>query len=159
ARVIHILVYFISYFIPVVSAAQTLNISFEHLTSEDGLVSDRIADIDQDKFGFIWIATTDGLNRFDGRTFMVYHHNAKDSTTIPDDVINAICADSSGGLWVATNGGLCRYNFAEDDFHTIGTEKYQAEPSDPFRVYDVYCSRNGNIWFTTRHHLHVIRND
>src|SRR5262245_28551584 len=89
------------------SFAQTPQVSFEHYTSENGLSSDVVRDITQDKYGFLWIATTDGLNRFDGRTFIVYHHNVRDSFSIPDDVINSICGDSSGRVWIATNGGLC----------------------------------------------------
>jgi len=65
-----------------ICAAQQPQISFEHFTSENGISSDRITDITQDKFGFLWVATTDGLNRFDGRSFTVYHHDLKDSFSI-----------------------------------------------------------------------------
>jgi len=139
--------------------AQQPQILFEHYTRENGISSDRIEDIAQDKFGFLWIATTDGLNRFDGRSFTVYHHDVRDSFSIPDDVINALCADSAGRIWIATNGGLCYYNFSDDRFHNIPIQKYVAEPTDPFRVYDVVCSHGNDIWFLTRRHLHVLRRD
>ncbi|HYV93395.1 MAG TPA: two-component regulator propeller domain-containing protein [Chitinophagales bacterium] len=139
--------------------AQQLQILFEHFTSENGISSDRVEDITQDKFGFLWIATTDGLNRFDGRSFTVYHHDVRDSFSIPDDVINSLCADSSGRVWAATNGGLCYYDFSDDHFHNISIRKYAAEPTDPLRVYDIACSQENNIWFLTRRHLHVLRTD
>ena len=54
------------------------NIHFNHLTSEDGLSTDRVVTILQDNQGFMWFGTFDGLNRYDGYQFKVYRHNSQD---------------------------------------------------------------------------------
>ena len=52
------------------------------LTSDDGLSQNRIYAILQDRRGFMWFATQDGLNRYDGNTFVVYQHNPDDPNTL-----------------------------------------------------------------------------
>jgi signal transduction histidine kinase/ligand-binding sensor domain-containing protein/DNA-binding response OmpR family regulator len=76
----------------------------------------------QDKEGFIWIGTEDGLNRFDGHTFKVYRKNPGDSTSLQSNIINCLYVDSKGVLWIGTYaGGLSRYNKEKDNFYTYTT--------------------------------------
>jgi ligand-binding sensor domain-containing protein len=56
-----------------------LDLKFTHLTTDDGLSQNNIFAIVQDRQGFMWFATRDGLNRYDGNTFVVYKHNPDDS--------------------------------------------------------------------------------
>ena len=63
------------------------NIKFEHLTTENGLSHAQVGSIIQDKQGFMWFGTFDGLNKFDGYNFTVYRHNSKDSTSIINNMI------------------------------------------------------------------------
>ena len=60
----------------------------------------------QERSGFIWIGTQEGLNRYDGKTFTVYRHNPQDANTLSHDVIRDIIEDEQGNLWVATFKGL-----------------------------------------------------
>ncbi|HZV43103.1 MAG TPA: hypothetical protein VFF90_01420, partial [Saprospiraceae bacterium] len=78
--------------------AQRSSISFEHFTSEQGL-SAPATRIEQDHYGFIWLGTTDGLNRFDGRNFIVYRNIAGDSTSLSNNIINNLCIDHLGHVW------------------------------------------------------------
>src|SRR5688572_1267431 len=88
---------------PVFLHSQHANISFEHYDIEKGL-SAPVTRIAQDKFGFLWFGTTDGLNRFDGNRFIVYRNIPGDSTSIPSNIINALHVDKAGRVWAATNG-------------------------------------------------------
>ena len=63
---------------------------FTSLTIEDGLSQSMVKQIYKDKFGYIWIATQDGLNKYNGYEFNVYRNNIYDSTTISDNNISAI---------------------------------------------------------------------
>ena len=65
----HILTYIFSYLFLFSGIAQRVDIRFEHITITDGLSQVCVNDIIQDKEGFIWIATQDGLNKYDGYTF------------------------------------------------------------------------------------------
>ncbi len=140
------------FFISNLIVAQQDNISFEHFTNENGL-SSPVTNITQDRYGFIWLGTTDGLNRFDGRNFIVYRNIPGDTTSLANNIINAICADSSGRVWVATNGGLCYYNYGDNAFHPIMFNE-TLEKIDNHRVHAVTCAKDQSIWFATRTHLH-----
>jgi ligand-binding sensor domain-containing protein len=94
------------------SQAQGDQITFEHFGQDDGL-SAPVTRIAQDSLGFLWLGTTDGLNRFDGKKFVVYRNNAEDPHSLPNNIINDLRVDSLGRMWIATNGGLCYYHFAE----------------------------------------------
>jgi signal transduction histidine kinase/ligand-binding sensor domain-containing protein/DNA-binding response OmpR family regulator len=84
-----------------------------------GLSSNSQKCITQDKEGFIWIGTADGLNRFDGYSFKVYRKNPNDTTSLKSNIINCLFTDSYGNLWIGTySGGLSRYNKGKDNFYS-----------------------------------------
>ena len=80
-------------------------ISFNHLTVEDGLSQSSVTCIFQDKKGFMWFGTQDGLNRFDGYNFKVFKNDPTDSTSLSENFIFSIYEDSSGQLYVETRDG------------------------------------------------------
>jgi len=130
-------------------------IRFEHYTTTEGLSSVQIRAITQDKYGFIWIATSDGLNRYDGRQFTSYRHQAGDSNSLTNNIINSMVADSAGRLWIATNKGLCYYDFSENQFHAIDISKNNGEQSDRYRVFAVIAGKGMEIWYSTLTKLHL----
>ena len=74
---------FVCYFFSsVLSFAQNTSPIFDHLTTLNGLSSNKVNAILQDREGFYWVATTNGLNRYDGSRFKVYYANPNDSTTL-----------------------------------------------------------------------------
>ncbi|MBK9982824.1 MAG: hypothetical protein IPP15_10455 [Saprospiraceae bacterium] len=146
-----ITIYF-SCFVSLAVFAQHDNISFEHFTTENGL-SSPVTLIAQDHYGFLWFGTTDGLNRFDGRNFVVYRNIPGDTNSLTNNIINRLCIDSIGRVWVATNGGLCYYNFSDNAFHAIAFND-TIEKIDRHRVYAVTTAIDGGIWFATKTHLH-----
>ncbi len=109
--------------------------------------------IAQDHYGFLWLGTTDGLNRFDGRNFVVYRNIPGDTTSLTNNIINSLCIDNLGRVWVATNGGLCYYSFSDNAFHSIEFND-TIEKIDRHRVHVVNTAIDGGIWFATKTHLH-----
>jgi ligand-binding sensor domain-containing protein/signal transduction histidine kinase len=99
--------------------SQTNTLRFDHITTEQGLSQDIVVTIVQDRHGFMWFATEDGLNRYDGYSMKVYKHNPRDSTSVPSDMTMAMYVDLSGTLWIASSDGLCRYNEDTDRFVRI----------------------------------------
>ncbi len=84
-----------------------------------GLSSNGQRCIVQDKEGFMWIGTGEGLNRFDGRSFKIYRSNPKSNTSLKSNLITCLLCDSKGQLWVGTyGGGISRYNKKKDNFST-----------------------------------------
>lgn len=91
-------------------------------TSND-MSSSLIRCIIQDKYGFIWVGTNYGLNRFDGYKFSTYLCNPADTTTIQDNDIVKLYPYSKEFLFVATNRGLYKYSYLTNCFQHIVLEK------------------------------------
>lgn len=98
------------FFFCVLAKAQP-SLYFDKLTSENGLSHNKVNCIIEDRRGFIWIGTNDGLNRFDGKIF-VHYKRSSDPTSISGNIITDLLEDKDGIIWIATaDGGLNRYNF------------------------------------------------
>ena len=82
-----------------------------------------VSDICQDKYGFIWIATDNGLNRFDGYNFTTYNHSYEDSLTINNNIVTKLLCDRDGNLWVGTRMGLSRFDYVEENL-----VRYRVDP-------------------------------
>jgi len=96
---------------------------FDRLSLEDGLSQATVNQIFQDSRGYLWFATEDGLNRYDGQSMTVFKHDRSDPFSIADDYVWALDEDADGNLWIATDGGgVAIYDPAEDSFHRWGSE-------------------------------------
>ena len=95
-----------------------------HLTGEDGLIDNRVRDVVHDDRGFLWIATANGLDRFDGQRFLHFQSLEGDLTTISSNDVVAIAADGQRRIWVATqNKGLCWIDSRTFRIHRIGAKQ------------------------------------
>jgi PAS domain S-box-containing protein len=100
------------------------DLRFNHITTENGLTSNFVTSTLQDKEGFLWIATHNGLNRYDGYQFKKYIHDTNDQSTLSSNQVNTLYEDSKGILWVGTYGfGICQYNQADDRFIRYAAKK------------------------------------
>lgn len=87
------------------------NIRFDQISLEEGLSQSVVNAILQDRKGFLWVGTDDGLNRYDGYSFTVFKPDTDDPTSLSDRSITAIVEDPNGNLWIGTRqGGLNRYD-------------------------------------------------
>ncbi|MBL8297290.1 MAG: ATP-binding protein [Rhodanobacteraceae bacterium] len=95
-------------------------VRFRHYDVEQGLSNGRVRAITQDRSGYVWIGTRDGLNRFDGSRFRTYRHDPGDPYSLPDNVVMALAVADDGTLWIGTaGGGLARYEAERDRFHSF----------------------------------------
>jgi len=123
-----------------------------------------IVDIHQDRYGYIWLAGTKCLSKFDGNTVK---HYFKDWTpgALPASQTNCIEEDASGRLWIGTANGLCRYNYDTDCFTKVFGPDTNPTPSDTFHIRAIYAdddsllwleSLNGWLWKTDQQNFNVI---
>ena len=91
-------------------------IHFTHIGIEDGLSQNIVYAIAQDERGNMWFATQNGLNKYDGYDFTVYHHDDNDPHSIVDDIVRVCTIDGRGRLWIGTANGLSLYNASLDNF-------------------------------------------
>lgn len=107
--------------------AQVNDINLEHILTDKGLSQNTIHCVLQDSHGFLWFATEDGLDKYDGYNFKVYKNDPHDPYSIPDNFIWTLYEDSEGTLWVGTNsGGLCKFNRQNERF-----TRYRHEQNNP----------------------------
>lgn len=93
-------------------------IRFERITVEDGLSQSSVKSIVQDKYGYLWVATLDGINKYDGNKFYQYYHLDNSPETIPRNDIHRLFIDKNQNLWVSSSGYLSLYIQEEDKFIT-----------------------------------------
>src|SRR5688572_4307297 len=87
------------------------NIRFEQISLDEGISQSVVNAILQDRQGFLWVGTDDGLNRYDGYQFKIFKPDANDPFGISDRSISSIVEDKNGYLWIGTRaGGLNRYD-------------------------------------------------
>ena len=95
-------------------------IGYEIISATQGLSQGMVYDIVQDKEGFIWVGTKDGLNRYDGYSFKVFTNDPYNTKTLSSNSINKLFEDSKGRIWVGTeNEGLNIYDKKRGDFFRI----------------------------------------
>ena len=96
-------------------------IRFSHLDVDDGLSGNSVRAILQDRQGFMWFGTWNGLNRYDGYTFKVYKRDPDNANSLSDNLVTAICEDESGTLWLGTGAGeLNRFDPRTETFTHYG---------------------------------------
>ena len=131
--------------------AQIPSIKFAHITIDNGLSQSTVISVLQDRKGFMWFGTQDGLNKFDGYSFTIYKYDPFDSTTISDNYIRCIYEDKLGTLWIGTeNGGLNRFNRDKETF-----ERYLHDPNNPNSIANnniaaISEDEDGMLWIGTR---------
>ncbi len=109
------------------------SIHFERLKDKEGLSQEYIFCIHQDRHGFIWFGTWDGLNRYDGYQFDLIKPDPQNPHSLSTNCVTAIEEDSSGALWIGTNGGGLLKIYTEwylniyttDEEHTGRINKYK----------------------------------
>ena len=92
------------------AAAQAPSTTFQRLPGDIGLSHNSVYAIAQDRAGFLWFGTADGLNRYDGYEVRVFRHDPQDSTSLSNSLIRAILPDPERDLWIATPDGLSRFD-------------------------------------------------
>ncbi len=108
-KVLRYVLLYILGLLPCLSYAQYPSLRFLHLGTAEGLSQINVSTIFQDSRGFIWIATRNGLNRYDGYHFTTYRYDAADRYSLSNNLVTDIAEDAQGDLWLATQEGLNKY--------------------------------------------------
>lgn len=130
--------------------AQLPDVHFEQLSVEDGLAANSATSFIQDKQGYMWFATRNGLSRYDGITFTTFLHDPTDPTTLAGNYVEKVYEDKAGNLWVGTFCcGLDRFDRETEQFI-----HYRHDPSDSFSLsHDIVTTiledSQGILWVGT----------
>ena len=130
--------------------ARAKDLRFAHLTTSDGLSQSNVKAILQDARGFMWFATQDGLDRYDGNTFVIYKHNPNDPASLSANVVMDMIEDDQGYLWIATyTGGVNKFDPRTERF-----TRYRHDPRNPNSisgdsVNSIARDSRGYLWLGT----------
>ncbi|MCC6460325.1 MAG: hypothetical protein IT260_07625 [Saprospiraceae bacterium] len=127
--------------------------SFTHLGTAEGLSNDLITSLTCDTFGFLWVGTPNGLNRFDGRRFRTFRKGPDPANDLPGDYVAAISEAPDGRLWVSTDKGLCRLEPRSLRLEPVPLPEGADTIVRHHAVGKVYFDRQGRAWVTRAWHL------
>lgn len=117
--------------------------TFRHFTATEGLSYNTILDIEQDLDGFLWIATGEGLNRYDSNGFKQYY-SGKNPNSIPSNDVRALMVSRQGVFYIGTSRGLCIYNPEYDNFTPVHFNGHSLG-----RINDILETKNGKIFINS----------
>jgi len=136
----HLITLFISILVSLSATAQ----SYKLYTSDAELSSALINDIFQDHLGVIWIATENGLTRFDGVKFYTYKNEKGNENSLAHNLVRCVTEDKDGNLYVGTHRGLQCFNRAKNNFTPIAKdEKGKLKVGNINRTIQL---SNGEVW-------------
>jgi ligand-binding sensor domain-containing protein len=120
--------------------------NFYNLFLDKGLSDPRVNAIIQDRYGFMWFGTPNGLNRFDGYSIKTFFADAEQKG-LPSNNILSLHSNSKGELWIGTSAGLVRYNFGAAEFVHIDTTGSDAAAAvNRTAIFDFEEDHAGNIY-------------
>lgn len=127
---------------PLFVSSQVPKIRFKHITTDQGLSQTNVTCILQDKRGFMWFGTQEGLNKYDAYEFIIYRNNPRNKRSLKHNFIRTLFQDKNKRIWVGTsNGGLSLFNEETNDFTTYILGSGQ--------IFAIAEDANGNLWIGT----------
>ncbi|MEO5683911.1 MAG: two-component regulator propeller domain-containing protein [Chitinophagaceae bacterium] len=128
--------------------SQNKQLKFKRLSTDDGLSQGHVSAILKDHQGFMWFATDEGLNKYDGYRFTAYKNDPGKNNSLIDNLVFDVMEDAAGNLWVGTASGLDKLDRGKDAF----THFY---PSNAVIVRDVFQDSRKRIWLGTTEGLYL----
>lgn len=129
-------------------------ISFQHISTKDGLSQSDVNTIYQDKLGFMWFGTHDGINKYDGYEFTVYNLDDNNPDSINSNLIFDIAADDEGNLWIGTTGnGLNFFNVTTGKFTQYTHDKNNPKSISSNHITRVFIDSKKRLWIGNRNGL------
>lgn len=123
--------------------SQEKALQFRHISTQEGLSHNSVFSILKDSRGFMWFATDDGLNKYDGYKFTPYKHDPLNLHSISSSSINALLEDDQQNIWVASAGGIDRFDRQREIFI-----RYRHH-NPGLAIKNIFQDSKKNIWLGT----------
>lgn len=138
-------------------AQSTLDLKFKSYGIEEGLSQVTAMCLLEDRQGFIWVGTQDGLNRFNGYNFKVFRSNPENSNSISNGHINCIIQDSDGQIMIGTRNGLNIYDGEKETFEVIQNDPEKLNSLSHNNVTVILEDSRKRIWVGTEYGLNLMK--
>ena len=124
--------------------------AFRHLNVDDGLAQNTVMATLQDSRGFLWFATEDGLDRYDGYSLRHYTHQRDSAAGLAGNFVWSIQEDRSGDLWLAVkDGGVARFDIKTETFSQYRHNPQDANSLSSDAARQLLIDRRGRVWIAT----------
>jgi ligand-binding sensor domain-containing protein/signal transduction histidine kinase len=124
--------------------------TFHHLTPENGLSHPSVYGIAQDRAGFLWFTTQDGVSRYDGYRFKVFQHDPNNPASLAENDSSPMVVDDDGSIWIGTwGGGLDRFDPATETFQHFRKHANDPRSLKDDRIQVLLRDHRGAIWVGT----------
>ena len=131
-------------------------VRFENFTYEDGLPDNTVFQIVKDTSGFVWIATSGGLARYDGSNFKTIHHDEDNKDSPLSNQIKVLMVDSDNHLWIGTQkSGVSRYDITNDAYRHFDSEGQEGVALTDLKILSFIEDSQGRIWIGTENGVNV----
>lgn len=152
----HLILLFWALFFNGILHAQVNEFRFEQL--KEGLSQSNVTCILEDRYGFMWFGTKNGLNRYDGYSFEIYEHDASNPQSISENWVTSILEVENGDIWVATyGGGVSVFHRDTNTFTQYMKEEGNEHSLSNNIAVHLYKDHQGDIWVGTQHGLNKFR--
>ncbi len=138
--------------------AAAIDAYFEIFSAKDGLSQNDVTCIIQDSYGFIWLGTNGGVNRFDGYNFKVFQKEVGNTNSLSSNLISSIIEDSHGNIWIGTNdAGITFYDRSANKMAQIKNSSSSPNVITNNHIVSMQEASDGRIWVGTINGLNVIQ--
>jgi PAS domain S-box-containing protein len=133
--------------------------TFEHISQEQGLSFNTVTAFAQDKQGFLWVGTFDGLNRYDGVQFKIFRHTSGDATKNIPNQIRFLYADKNDEIWIVSyDNTISRFNPRTEKFLPVrflqdSIQQTAQEGSSPYIIGGITEDASGMLWISTMNNI------
>jgi ligand-binding sensor domain-containing protein/DNA-binding CsgD family transcriptional regulator len=127
-------------------SGRTPIVNFQHLTPKDGLSQNHINSIIQDSRGFLWLATFNGLNRYDGYNIKKYYNEINNPNSLSHQSVNVVYEDGNGIIWAGTENGLNKLNTSTNSFTRYYYEDSVSLTRNKNDIRTIYQDDEGYLW-------------
>ncbi|WP_345953992.1 two-component regulator propeller domain-containing protein [Mucilaginibacter sp. PAMB04168] len=133
------------------------SVKFDRLSIEDGLSQNSVLAVCEDKDGFIWLGTRDGLNKYNSYDFKIYKSHPANKSSLQSSYITNLYCDSKNRLWVGTSKGLNIYDRTLDAYKRVPLLFKNGEDINLSRINSILEDRTGRLWVASEYDLNLIQ--
>lgn len=125
--------------------AQVEDITFRRVSPPGGYSFQAVHSFEQDRFGYIWMGSFDGVMKYNSREVVRFVHDPEDKDGLPSNRVSALVIDQQNQLWVSTEEGLCLFDHEQQEFKRVRYEYDNGEPAST-ALYSMELDGEGNLW-------------